>query len=71
MDDNKDNAVMTYEQKEQQKRENARKRFKKFYDSKIKDKDNKRKCDRCGKEIAYMNYSKHRKTARCINFTNK
>ena len=39
----------------------AAKRFKKFYDTKVKDKDLKRTCD-CGSIVGYMSMSRHKKS---------
>lgn len=40
-------------------------KFKKWYDDNIKEQKPKRKCPFCGKEIAYMNLSKHKKSQKC------
>ena len=48
-------------QEKTKKQIDAAKRFKKFYDTKIKDKDLKRTCE-CGSIVGYMSMSRHKKS---------
>ena len=55
MEEVKEEKILTKKQLD------SRRRFKKFYDEKLKGKNVKRECE-CGRMIAYMHLSEHKRT---------